>query len=232
MTISGCKTNSSINCPDFATAKKTHAPILSFGHHKTNQGNNTKPALQSVSNESTATINPNLPLTAAATSDMRIKIKLPTSLGGQLETDKELEDMNKLLAGYSNNKVALQRNEQGKLFLRAHSVKDIFAFAKKVSSPKGYYERKQDNARDASGSAIASVVLGSIGLVFSWIPFLSFAAILISLAAIITGAIGLRSHRRRLAIAGLVMGIIGLIISVIMSLYWMVVFFSLIIIGL
>ena len=152
---------------------------------------------------------------------------MPSALTNQIESDQQLDDMNKLLASYSDNKVALQRNDNGKLVLHAHSVKDIFALAKNANQPRGYYERRYGNnggGGDASGAAIASSIMGPISFVFAFIPVLSFAAIPLSIAAIITGAIGLRSHRHRLAAIGLTFGILGLIFSLLMSWFYIAIF--------
>jgi len=194
-----------------------HAPVFAMGHAHSNKL--IKPA-QAASAQVTT---PNATLTQATAlvePAMHLKIRMPNALTQNLQSDQDLDDMNKLLANYSDNKVALQRNNQGKLFLKAHSVKDIFALAKKAYHPRGYYERRYGNGGDggdANGAAIASGVLGPIGFVFAFIPFLSLGAIAISIAAIITGAIGLKSHRPRMATMGLTFGILGLIISILFS---------------
>ena len=213
--LSGCKTNSQIQCPDFASARKTHLPIIAMGHGY--RGKSSKPATPIANvqvSQATATA------TASTDQGMHFKLRMPNALTQQLQSDQELADMNKVLADYSNSKVTLQRNDQGKLFLKAHSVKDIFALTKNTSHPRGYYERRYGNGGgggDASGAAIASGVLGPISFVFAFLPFLSLAAIPISIAAIITGAIGLRSHRQRIAAVGLTFGILGLILSILFS---------------
>ena len=224
--LNGCKTNSSLNCPDLASSKKLHSPALAFNLLKMHQAKISKAAMQA-NNAKAAAPNQNTPVLASATSTMAFKIRMPNSLNRQLDSDKELDDMNKLLASYSDNKVALQRNDKGKLFLKAHSIKDIFALAKNTSQPHGYYERRYGSnggGGDASGAAIASSILGPISFVFAFIPVLSFAAIPISIAAIITGAVGLRSHRHRMAAIGLTFGILGLIISLLMSWFYIAVF--------
>ena len=193
---------------------------LSHGHGS----KSSKPAAQSTN------VQPNpAPATATASTDqdMHFKLKMPNALTQQLQSDQELADMNKVLADYSNSKVTLQRNDQGKLFLKAHSVKDIFALAKNSGHPQGYYERRYGNGGgggDAGGAAIAAGVMGPISFVFAFLPLLSFLAIPISIAAIITGAIGLRSHRHRLAAIGLTFGILGLIISLLMSWFYIAFF--------
>ena len=211
LSLNSCKQTSVLHCPDLAGTGKQHN-IMAFGAHSAHPSGKAKPTDQAsnVGNKHAAA-DTNL----LASESMHFKIKMPDALTKNIQNDQELADMNKVLATYSNNKVALQRNEHGKLILRAHSVKDIFTLAKNSSQPRGYYERRTGTGGgDAAGSAIASAVLGPIGFVCAFLPFLSIAAIPISIAAIITGAIGLRSHRKGLAITGLTFGILGLILGI------------------
>ena len=227
--LSGCKTSSNLNCPDLAVSKKSHTPFFAFGVHKSHQANAPKPAEQATVVTSTQAS----PLLASTSPDMPFKIKMPGAISSQLQTDGELDDMNKLLASYSDNKVAFQRNDKGKLFLKARSIKDIFALAKNTSHPRGYYERRYGNGGNGggnAGAAIASSVLGPISFIFAFIPFLSFAAIPLSIAAIITGGVGLKSARQRLAVVGLTFGILGLIFSILMSILYLNMFFAILLI--
>lgn len=76
-----------------------------------------------------------------------------------------------------------------------------------------------------NNSAIAGLILGIIGLIFSIIPFVSFVGLLICIVAIIFGIIGLSNIRKNeelksssgLSKVGIVLGIIGFIFSLIMS---------------
>jgi hypothetical protein len=221
--LNGCKTNSSMmHCPDFASTKKVHTPVFAFNHNPKH-----KPVAVATQTAMADTTTHKTGLTAATDQEMHFKIRMPETLQKQMQDDQDLNDMNKLLANYSNNKVSLQRNDNGKLYLKAHAIKDIFALAKNTSHPRGYYERRYGNggSGDAGGAAIAASVLGPVSFIFAFIPFLSFAAIPIAIAAIITGAIGLRSHRHRLAAIGLTFGILGLIFSLLLSVIYIHVFF-------
>lgn len=215
-----------MHCPDLAGSNKMHAPTLAFNHPLKRKPESSKPAIP-VSQASAADTTQKSNLTASSDQLMHFKIKMPDALQKQMQDDQDLNDMNKLLATYSNNKVELQRNDNGKLYLKAHSIKDIFALAKNTSHPRGYYERRYGNggSGDAGGAAIAAGVMGPISFLFAFIPFLSFFAIPLSIAAIITGAIGLRSHRHRLASIGLTFGILGLIFSLLMSVIYIHAFF-------
>lgn len=59
---------------------------------------------------------------------------------------------------------------------------------------------------------IAAMVLGIIGIVFSWIPFVNFIAGLLGFLATLFGAIGIAGNHKGPAIAGLVLGLVTLMI--------------------
>jgi hypothetical protein len=62
--------------------------------------------------------------------------------------------------------------------------------------------------------AIASLVIGIIGLLISFLPFLGAYAIPLTVLALILGALGMRKAQGKgMAIAGLVLGLLGTCIS-------------------
>jgi hypothetical protein len=70
--------------------------------------------------------------------------------------------------------------------------------------------------------AVAALVLGILGLVFSWVPFIGWILVIL---AVIFGAVGVRNPQGKgMAIAGLVLGIIGIALKV---LFWIGIFSSL-----
>lgn len=72
-----------------------------------------------------------------------------------------------------------------------------------------------------SGAAVASLVLGIIGLICSIIPIIGLISWLIAPAALVTGLLGLKSETNRgTAIGGLVTGGIALIICIL----WLLLF--------
>jgi hypothetical protein len=128
--------------------------------------------------------------------------------------------MSAALGSYSANRISLQKKENGKLYVSAASLKDMLLFTKNVSSqlrPRGYYERRY---ADHSGMAVAAGALGTVAFVFSWFPFLDAIAIPMGLVAIILGAIGLNSNRRRMAAMGITFGALALIIGALSILFW------------
>lgn len=70
----------------------------------------------------------------------------------------------------------------------------------------------------SNGVAIAALVCGIVALLTSWIPFINFLSVALAIAAIVTGAIGLRNAAERggrgLAITGLVTGIAALVVAI------------------
>lgn len=98
----------------------------------------------------------------------------------------------------------------------------------KVESKQEVTEQRQfpiQNQNLSNGVATAGLVLGIIGLVFSFIPYASFVGIVLCFLAIIFGSKGISNIRKNEDLtfskgksnAGLTMGIIGLIIAIIVS---------------
>jgi hypothetical protein len=69
---------------------------------------------------------------------------------------------------------------------------------------------------------IAALVLGIVGLVFSFIPCLGMYALPITLLAVILGAIAMRQPKKGMAIAGLVCGMLGTLLAG----YWLYVYLT------
>jgi len=82
-----------------------------------------------------------------------------------------------------------------------------------TQAPIGYGMGQAGN----SGMAIASLVLGIVGLVLCWVPLLGLAA---SIVGLILGIKGQRSTGKGMAIAGIVLSSIGLFISAIIFIAW------------
>jgi uncharacterized membrane protein len=73
-------------------------------------------------------------------------------------------------------------------------------------------------AKDNKGLAIASLVLGIISFCGAGIPYVNYCLILVLLAGIVTGILGIKSSQKTLAIIGLVLSILaicGVITSII-----------------
>lgn len=65
-----------------------------------------------------------------------------------------------------------------------------------------------------NGKAIASLVLGIIGLIAWFIPFFGYP---ITIVGLVLGVKGIKSQNRGMGIAGLVLSIIGLVFTLINS---------------
>jgi len=72
--------------------------------------------------------------------------------------------------------------------------------------------------------SVASMVLGILAFLGCWIPFVSYAAVLMALLAIIFGIVGLRRSGRAMAITGLILGGLALVASIIASIIWTTIF--------
>ncbi len=139
------------------------------------------------------------------------QLKIPRIATGKLDED-ELKDVNRVFVKYSADKVHLERKANGKLYLKANSANDVFKLATylvtlKKSSPAAI------PPGDRGGVAIAGGVIGIVALVFSLGPFVSYAAFLLGIVAIILGAIGLHSGRRGWAIVGIVLGVLAILFA-------------------
>ncbi len=74
--------------------------------------------------------------------------------------------------------------------------------------------------QDRSYWAVASLVLGVIGLFSTFIP--GICGFITSVPAIVLGAMSLKSRKRKFAIAGMVLGIVSIVIGLISRWYFLV----------
>ena len=85
-----------------------------------------------------------------------------------------------------------------------------------IDDDKGTDHGPSKQTYNPTGSAIAGLVLGIIGLLLFWIP-IPFVDISITVVGLVLSAKGMKSTNRGAATGGLVLNIIGLILTV---LYW------------
>ncbi|MGB8252705.1 MAG: DUF4190 domain-containing protein [Anaerolineaceae bacterium] len=71
-----------------------------------------------------------------------------------------------------------------------------------------------------SGLAIASLVLGILSFCGWWLPYVNYCLILLVLAGIVTGILGLKSSKKGMAIAGLVLSILSICGVVASIIFW------------
>lgn len=75
----------------------------------------------------------------------------------------------------------------------------------------------EKSSANNNGFAITALVLGLIGVVLNFIPFLPYP---ISILAIIFGVLGMnKTAKRGMSIAGIVLGVAGILMKV---LFWMI----------
>lgn len=108
--------------------------------------------------------------------------------------------------------------------------KDIIE-VEKVEEPKNEPEpkpsheeerkEKEEPAKDRKGFSIAALVLGIVAIVLCCIWYISIPC---GILAVIFGILGIKSSKKGMSIAGLITGAIGLVISII-------IFFTLVVIG-
>jgi hypothetical protein len=77
-------------------------------------------------------------------------------------------------------------------------------------------------AKGSNGLATAGFVLGLLGLLSSWIPFLNIVGIILGVIGVVLAAVGLAKSKKvnagkGLAIAGLVLGVLAVIIAVLIN---------------
>ena len=215
--ISGCKQSNLLHCPDLSQAKLHNSKTLSFGNRRIHhQQHNSTIANAVVVKTDSARQNKSL---IAAVQVLPVSIKIPSALEKNLQDGNELNEMNKLLANYSNNKVILQQNDKGRFYLKAKSVTDIFKLSKQLNAKK-FSIAKRDFGDDDSRAAHLSLVLGAVGFAFAFLPALSFAALPICIAAIVMAAKGLHSDLHRKAVTGMILGCLGFAIGVIASILY------------
>lgn len=90
-------------------------------------------------------------------------------------------------------------------------------------------EVKEQQTKSSNGLAVAAVVLGSIGLVCAFIPFLNFATGILPLIGLILGIVALASKtnkKKGLAIAGTILSAAAGVLTIIMITVYTAVFFG------
>lgn len=84
------------------------------------------------------------------------------------------------------------------------------------------------STRRGNGFGIAALIFGIFSLVFAFVPFISYAAIVAGAIAVILAVVGLtRKFRGRgTSVAGLITGVIGLVLAIVMTTMYAAVFFG------
>jgi hypothetical protein len=207
LVFSGCKNSQVLKCPDVSAGGMHHAnwarapharPInVATAHTETNKAVAPKPKEEAV-----------------ATSSNEVssyQLKLPRIAAGKMNDD-ELESVNGTFTKYSGNKVRLERNANGRIYLKAKSATDIFKLATTLAALK-----KANPAAlppgDGGRIALAGGVIGIVALILALGPFVSYGAFLLGIIAIILGAVGLHSSRPGWAIAGIVLGVLAILFA-------------------
>ena len=212
--ISGCKQSNLLHCPDLSQAKAHNVKPLAFSNRRVHHLQDNRSGITAgVANADSNRQNKSL---IAAVQMMPVSIKIPSTLERNLQDGNELNEINRLLANYSNNRVTLKQNNKGRFYLKAKSATDIFKLSKQFKAQE-FTTAKRDFVDDDSRAAHLSLVLGAVGFAFAFLPALSFAALPICIAAIVMAAKGLNSDLHRKAVTGMILGCLGFAIAVVAS---------------
>ena len=218
--LTGCKNTSVTHCPNLSDAGKSHSFLWFALHSKSHQKTitkavNSKPSLS----DSTCLL--------ASTEDLPIKIKLPNTLAQKLGDEKDLLELNRFIGQYKHSSVKLQKDENGKLYLKAHNVKDILALGKSLGSPRG--DNSDGVVHDDANrnlDARLSMILGAVGVGLLILPTLALATYGLCIAAIVFAKRGMNSANHKMAVKGLILGIVGLVVPVIFFAILMILVFT------
>ena len=204
--FTGCKTNLSLRCPDIASGKSHHAVWAKATHLK---NHSTTPAPDHDSKTASAAKSG-----ATASTDKGptpFELKIPRFATTKM-TNEDLAGIDSVFEKYSASAVKMERNEKGKLYIKANSNKDVFKLIKTLAA----FKKTDPAAADGETGgriALAGGIIGIIAIVLALGPFVSYGAFLLGVVAIILGAVGLRSSRRGWAIAGIVLGVLAILFA-------------------
>jgi len=203
--FAGCKTNHSLKCPDLVMTKSHHPNWAKAAHTK-----HISVSVPSMDNKK-ITAEQNSALASSANEPTPLELKIPRFAIAKLSKD-EVQGVNNVFEKYSANSVKMERNANGKLYLKANSNKDVIKLIKTLAALK-----KTDPAAaygDTGGNiALAGGIIGIIAIVLALGPFVSYGAFILGIIAIVLGVVGLRSGRRGWAIAGIVLGVLAILFA-------------------
>jgi hypothetical protein len=206
LVFSGCKNAQVLRCPNIAAAKAHYPTWARAARKKTHY----EPAVKKEQPKATVANKKNIATATASTEIPAYQVKIPRMATGKLNED-DLNGVSDMFEKYSDNKVKLQRNSKGKLYLKAQKATDIFKLAKTLLAFKKNPAALPPG--DSGRIALAGGIIGIVAIVLAFGPFVSYAAFLLGLIAIILGAVGLFSSRRGWAITGIVLGVLAIIIA-------------------
>lgn len=153
-----------------------------------------------------------VPILAFLKQELPVSTQLPASMQSEIEANGNFEKVNDALSKYSNNKVFLTRNNEGKITVKATEFKALAKVTQQIVFKKPA-KRMSDTARDVL--ALVGGILGIVSISTSWIPFFNFLSIFIGVGGLVLGILGLKSdNRRKWALLGIILGSIGIALSI------------------
>lgn len=207
--LNSCSTTgSSTKCPNMAS-RHIQRPVLanrSYSLPKHSKAHVKKEELHAQRNQS------NLPIMAFLKQELPVSTQLPAYLQTEIESSGNFEKVNNELAKYSNNKVFLARNSEGKMMVKATEAKALAKVTRHIVFKKPA-QRMSETARDVL--ALIGGILGIVSISSSWIPFFNFLSIFIGVGGLVLGILGIKSeNRKKWAMLGIILGSIGIALSI------------------
>jgi len=225
LAISGCSsTGAALKCPDLAS-RKAHIPLFAKvskpGHHA--QSDNTATASNSVPQKQDKVEANHMKqnqLVASIKGDIPMKMKIPKWGGGM--NQEEMDKVNTFLGKYSNNHVAIMKNDKGKMYMTATSVKEFLKLTKQLAEMKKH-PPIDDHVADIL--ALVGFICGIVAIGLCVVPYADFISIFpAGPAGVVLGILGLHSGRHKMALIGLILGAIGFTLGIVFFILWSLVF--------
>lgn len=207
--LNSCSTTGgSTKCPNMASRHIQHPALAHRNYSLPKQSKTTaqKDDGQTIRKQYQA------PILAFLKQELPVNTQLPAYMQSEIEASGNFEKVNDALSKYSNNKVFLARNNEGKMIVKATEFKALAKVTQQIVFKKPA-QRMSDTARDVL--ALVGGILGIVSISTSWIPFFNFLSIFIGVGGLVLGILGLKSeNRRKWALLGIILGSIGIALSI------------------
>ena len=215
LAMSGCSsTGAALKCPDLAS-RKTHIPLFAKvskpGHHAQSDNAVTASTVPAKQEKVQAKqMKPNQ-LVASIKGDIPFKVIVP-KWGGEMN-DEQIDQVNTFLGKYSGSHVAIMKNDKGKVYMTATSVKEFVKLTRQLSEMKKH-PPIDDNA--ANILALVGFICGIVAIAACAIPYFDFISIFpAGPAGVVLGVLGLHSERHKKALIGIILGAIGFTLGIV-----------------
>ena len=215
--VSSCSTTgSATKCPNMAS-RHIQRPIMAYKYYSLPK--KAKVVAQKATEAAPRSAKQSQ-LLAFLRQEIPVSTRIPSYLAKEIEAGN-FEKVNKVLTQYSNNKVFLTRNSEGKMMVKATEFKALTKMTQQIIFKKPA-QRMSDDARDIL--ALVGGILGIVSAGTSPIPFFNFFSIFLGAGGIVLGILGLQSfNRRKWALLGIILGAIGITLSILFIVIYFVI---------